>query len=116
MFQLTIDQDAVGHGSHLVLVQETQPETPAGADSTTTQQHEKSGGMPQLEFADFPPQLVWLAITFVILLILMSKVALPRVSGAIEQRDARIKGDIDRAERVKVEADTALTAYQKTMA
>jgi F-type H+-transporting ATPase subunit b len=72
--------------------------------------------MPQLEFADFPPQLVWLAITFVILLILMSRVALPRVAGAIEQRDARIKGDLDRAERVKIEADAALAAYQKTMA
>jgi F-type H+-transporting ATPase subunit b len=116
MFQLTIDQDAAGHGPHLVLAQETQPEATTGADSATTEQHEKSGGMPQLEFADFPPQLVWLAITFVILLILMSKVALPRVAGAIEQRDARIKGDLDRAERVKVEADAALATYQKTMA
>jgi F-type H+-transporting ATPase subunit b len=116
MFQLRIDQDGVGHAPHLVLVQETQPEATEGAGSATTQQHEKSGGMPQLEFADFPPQLVWLAITFVILLILMSRVALPRVAGAIEQRDARIKGDLDRAERVKIEADTALAAYQKTMA
>jgi len=116
MFQLTIDQDTVGHGPHLVLAQETQPEATTGAESATTEQHEKSAGMPQLEFADFPPQLVWLAITFVILLILMSKVALPRVTGTIEQRDVRIKGDIDRAERVKVEADAALATYQKTMA
>jgi F-type H+-transporting ATPase subunit b len=116
MFELKVDQGGLGHAPHLVLVQETQPEATEGAGSATTPQHEKSGGMPQLEFADFPPQLIWLAITFVVLLILMSKVALPRVAGAIEQRDARIKGDLDRAERVKIDADAALAAYQKTMA
>src|SRR5262245_26747567 len=116
MFQLRIDQDGIGHAPHLVLAQETQPEATEAAGSATTEQHEKSGGMPQLEFADFPPQLVWLAITFVLLLILMSKVALPRVAGVIEQRDARIKSDLDRAERVKIEGDAALAAYQKTMA
>ena len=120
MFQLKIDRegspDGLGDAPHLVLVQETQPEATEGAASATTQPQEKSGGMPQLEFADFPPQLIWLAITFVLLLILMSKVALPRVANAIEQRETRIKGDLDRAERVKIDADTALAAYQKTMA
>ncbi len=120
MFQLKIGRDGppdgLGQAPHLVLVQETQPESTAGAGSAATQQQEKSGGMPQLEFGDFPPQLIWLAITFVLLLILMSKVAMPRVASAIEQREARIKGDLDRAERVKIEADTALAAYQKTIA
>ena len=117
MFQLRIDQDGVGHGPHLVLVQETQPEAQAGAPEATTHEPGKcEGGMPQLCFPDFSPQIVWLVITFVVLLILMSRVALPRVAGAIEQRDTRIKGDLDRAERVKIEADAALAAYQKTMA
>jgi len=120
MFQLKIGReglpDGLGHAPHLVLVQETQPESTAGAGSAATQQQEKSGGMPQLEFGDFPPQLIWLAITFVLLLILMSKVAMPRVASAIEQREVRIKADLDRAERVKIDADAALAAYQKTMA
>jgi F-type H+-transporting ATPase subunit b len=116
MFELTIDQDGFGRAPHLVLVQETQPEAHGDAGTAAAPEHEQSGGMPQLDFADFPPQLIWLAITFVLLLILMSRVALPRVAGAIEQRDARIKGDLDRAERVKVDADAALAAYQKTMA
>jgi F-type H+-transporting ATPase subunit b len=116
MFELKIDQDGLGHAPHLVLVQETQPESTEGAGTAAPPEHEKSGGMPQLEFGDFPPQLIWLAISFILLLILMSKVALPRVANAIEQRDARIKGDLDRAERVKVDADAALAAYQKTMA
>jgi F-type H+-transporting ATPase subunit b len=120
---------AIGDGPHVVLVQETAPEAeeahdaglPAAGDeplheATLDEGHAESGGMPQLNFADFPPQLVWLAITFILLLILMSRVALPRIAQVIEQRDARIKGDIDRAERVKAEADAALAAYQKTMA
>jgi len=116
MFELKIDRDGVGHAPHLVLAQETQPEAAVNAGSAATQQQAKSSGMPQLEFGDFAPQLIWLAITFVLLLILMSKVAMPRVASAIEQRAARIKGDLDRAERVKIEADAALTAYQKTVA
>jgi F-type H+-transporting ATPase subunit b len=116
MFELKIDQDGLGHAPHLVLVQETQPESTESAGTAMPPEHEKSGGMPQLEFGDFPPQLIWLAISFILLLILMSKVALPRVANAIEQREARIKGDLDRAERVKIDADAALAAYQKTMA
>lgn len=107
--------DASGDMPHLILVQETQIEG-AEAGAASTEQQETSGGMPQLNFNDFSPQLVWLAITFILLLILMSRVALPRVSAVIEQRDARIKGDLDRAERVKADADAALAAYQKTIA
>jgi len=33
----------------------------------------------------------------------------------LEQRETRIRGDLDRAERVKIEADEALSAYQKAM-
>lgn len=112
-------------GPPLILVQETQPEAPethgagegAGdaAHATTGAEGHEQGGMPQLNFADFPPQLVWLAITFVLLLILMSRVALPRIAGVIEQRDHRIKSDLDRAEKVKADADAALATYQKAM-
>jgi F-type H+-transporting ATPase subunit b len=107
---------------HVILVQETQLETnethgagEAPGETTAAEGHEQSGGMPQLNFTDFPPQLTWLAITFVLLLVLMSRVALPRVAFVIEQRDARIKSDLDRAEKVKIEADAAAAAYQKTM-
>jgi F-type H+-transporting ATPase subunit b len=127
MLQLKIAEGASpggnGNAPRLVLVQDTQTETgespEAGAEThgaTAADGHAQSAGMPQLNFADFPPQVIWLAISFVILLILMSKVALPRIARTIEQREARIKSDIDRAEKVKTEADAALAAYQKTMA
>ena len=105
---------ASGDVPHLVLVQETEASAaPAGA---TTEQHEKSGGMPQLQFGDFSPQLIWLVICFGLLLILMWRMALPRIAGVLAERESRIQGDLDRAERLKTEADAALAAYQKTIA
>jgi len=72
--------------------------------------------MPQLNVVDFPPQLVWLVIAFIALMILTSRLAMPRIAHVLEQRETRIRGDLDRAERVKIEADEALAGYQKTMA
>jgi F-type H+-transporting ATPase subunit b len=130
MLQLKFADEAVptpiGDASPLIRVQETQPEAPethgAGeatgdaTHATTGAEGHEQGGMPQLNFADFPPQLVWLLITFVLLLILMSRMALPRIASVIEQRDHRIKSDLDRAEKVKADADAALATYQKAMA
>lgn len=71
--------------------------------------------MPQLDYHTFVPQLVWLAITFVVLYALMSRLALPKVRGAIEGRRARLEGDLGRAAALKDEAAAALAAYEKTL-
>jgi F-type H+-transporting ATPase subunit b len=72
--------------------------------------------MPQLDYHTFVPQLVWLAIMFVILYALMSWLALPKVKAAIEGRRHHIDGDLGRAAALKEEAEAALAAYQKTLA
>jgi len=72
--------------------------------------------MPQLHFQDFPPQLVWLAITFVVLYLLMSKVALPKIGRVIDARAERITADLDRATKLKDEAAGILAAYEKALA
>lgn len=77
---------------------------------------EEGGGMPQLNFHDFPPQLVWLAILFVALYVVMARVALPRVGEALQRRADRIKEDLDRAASLKEETDRIVAAYEKARA
>jgi F-type H+-transporting ATPase subunit b len=77
---------------------------------------EEQRGMPQLNVHDFAPQLVWLAITFIALYVLMAWVGLPRVGVALEARRNRIDGDLARASQVKTEAEAVLAAYQKGVA
>ncbi len=72
--------------------------------------------MPQLEFGDFAPQLIWLAITFILLYIAMSRVALPRIGRVLEERRTKIADDLDSADRLKREAEEALTAYEAALA
>jgi F-type H+-transporting ATPase subunit b len=72
--------------------------------------------MPQLDVTTFSPQLFWLAISFIVLLVLMSRLVLPRVGKVLEQREERIGGNLEKAEKLKAEADAVLAAYQKAMA
>jgi F-type H+-transporting ATPase subunit b len=72
--------------------------------------------MPQLDFATYPQQLVWLAITFIVLYLLMWKLGLPRVSSVIEARRKRIDDDLAHATELKEEAETAMAAYQRRLA
>lgn len=72
--------------------------------------------MPQLDISTFVPQLVWLAITFIALYLIMQWVGLPRIGAALDARRNRIDGDLARAAQVKAEAETVLAAYQKGLA
>jgi F-type H+-transporting ATPase subunit b len=73
--------------------------------------------VPQLQqHATFISQVFWLVVTFSILLIVMWRVALPRVSALLRERQERIDGDIERAQRLKAEAQTVLASYEQAMA
>jgi F-type H+-transporting ATPase subunit b len=72
--------------------------------------------MPQLDVETFPSQLFWLAVTFIVLYVLMSRIGLPRLSAAIEVRRQRREEDLARAAQLKSEAEAANAAFQRTMA
>lgn len=72
--------------------------------------------MPQFDPAVWPPQLVWLAISFVALYYLMARVALPKVTEVLEEREFRINESLRKAEALKQQAEDAVAAYEKLMA
>ena len=72
--------------------------------------------MPQLEAATFISQLLWLAVTFVGLYLLMWKVVIPRVADVLQDRQERIDDDLEKAEALRNEAAAVLEAYEKTVA
>jgi F-type H+-transporting ATPase subunit b len=72
--------------------------------------------MPQLDISTFTPQLVWLAIWFVVLYLLMAKLGLPRIAAVVEARRRRREDDLARAVQLKSEAEAANAAYQRTLA
>lgn len=77
------------------------------------------GGKPQ-----FPPfnketfasQLVWFAIFFIALYLLISRFAIPRLGGIIEARRDRVDGDLAEANKLKGQSDAALASYEKSLA
>jgi len=93
------------------------PPTTASHDlheSTEAAEH-GSSGLPQFEFGYWPGQILWLLIVFAVLYVILSKLFLPRVGGAIEARAAKIEGDLadarvarDEAERQSAEAAAEL--------
>jgi F-type H+-transporting ATPase subunit b len=71
---------------------------------------------PPFQKDTFASQLVWLAITFVLLYLVISRIAVPRIGGIIDERAKRIEGDFAEAQRMKEGAEAALTAYEKALA
>jgi len=72
--------------------------------------------MPQLDVATYVPQLVWLAISFFLLYLLMSRIGLPRVGAAIEARRRRREEDLEHAAQLRREAEAVVAAYERTRA
>ena len=80
--------------------------------------HDGHGGskFPPFDPGSFAPQLVWLAICFGALYVLLARVALPKIGGVLAERSDRIQRDLSEAERMKTETDAALKAYEQSLA
>jgi F-type H+-transporting ATPase subunit b len=86
------------------------------ATTTSTEAPGGHSGFPPFQSENFPSQLIWLAVTFVLLYVLMSRIALPRIAGILADRDKHIADDIAAANRFKEQSDAAHAAYEKALA
>ncbi len=59
---------------------------------------------------------MWLAIAFVTLYLVMSRLAVPAISDTLERRQAKIQGDLDAAEKANEDTRALVAAYQKRLA
>ena len=66
--------------------------------SAEVHQDDAHGVFPPFDPATFPSTLLWLAICFGALYVLMSRVALPRVGGILENRKTLIDADLAAAD------------------
>ncbi|MGB1033958.1 MAG: F0F1 ATP synthase subunit B' [Primorskyibacter sp.] len=73
-------------------------------------------GMPQLCFEWFPNQILWLVFTLVVIFLVLSRIALPRIAAVLAERQGTISNDLAAAETLKRQAEEAEAAYQKALA
>ncbi|MEE2761145.1 MAG: F0F1 ATP synthase subunit B' [Pseudomonadota bacterium] len=71
--------------------------------------------MPQFDVTTFPTQLIWLVIAFIILYVLMERVALPRIGQVLEERQEKIDDNLDAAEQLRTEAESEAEAYEAAL-
>lgn len=89
----------------------TEDEQPAGEHGG---EHAK-GGLPQLDFSTYTPQLFWMAVIFLILFIVMSKKTLPEIGSIVENRRSLIDSNLKAAEAAGAQADGIRTSYEKNL-
>ncbi len=92
-------------------------DSPAELHEGTAQgEHGEESIFPPFDVTTFGSQLLWLALTFGALYLLMSRVALPRIGEILEVRRDRIESDLAEAERLRQRTDQAIAAYEEALA
>lgn len=77
---------------------------------------EAAVGMPQLDFATWPNQIFWLLVTLVVIYLVLSRIALPRIGAVLADRKSTITNDLAAAEELKQKAVEAEKAYNDALA
>jgi F-type H+-transporting ATPase subunit b len=97
----------------------TAPETPSRGVQSASSPAESSHGetsFPPFDPANFTPTLVWLTLSFGLLYLLMSKIALPRVENILHSRQDKITSDIAEANDYRAKSEEAAAAHEKLIA
>ena len=89
---------------------------PAKGTAAHTEAEGGAHSFPPFQKDTFASQLVSLAIAFIALYWIVSRIALPRVGGVIDARQNAIDGDLTAAQKFKDESDAAIKAYEAELA
>jgi F-type H+-transporting ATPase subunit b len=87
---------------------------PVGSVEVPASEHGR--GFPPFDSHTFASQLLWLALTFIALYLVMSRIALPRIGAILEMRRQRVDSDLAEAQRLKDASDAAAAAHEKALA
>lgn len=72
--------------------------------------------MPQFEPTWFASQIFWLVIVFFVLYRLLNGRVIPKVAAILAERESRIQGDLDLAQKRRDELEAMQTAYEADLA
>ena len=76
-----------------------------------TNLYSAEAGMPQLDPKYWVSQAFWLILVFVILYISLSKFYLPKIKSNLDNRENKIKEDLENANKFKEQSETKLKEY-----
>ena len=69
-------------------------------------------GMPQLDSTYWVSQAFWLMLFFTLLYLALSKLFIPKIKDVIDDRENKIKDDLDEAQKLKNVAEKKLNEYE----
>jgi len=72
-------------------------------------------GMPQLDPTYWASQAFWLILIFTLLYLALSKMFIPKIKESIDDRENKIKDDLDEAQKLKLIAEEKLKEYELTV-
>ena len=73
----------------------------------------ESGGMPQLNPEFWVSQIFWLILTFGTLLIVLSKLILPKISANLETRKSQILENIEAADKQRKDSELKIKEFEE---
>lgn len=72
--------------------------------------------MPQLDTSTFPTQLFWLGVCFITLYLILSYIALPKITSVLKIREETIEEKINKASMYREQAEGLLADYESSLA
>ena len=83
--------------------------------SVNTDLYSAEAGMPQLDPTYWASQVFWLILVFSILYISIAKFYLPKIKNNLDNRESKIKEDLEDANKFKDQSEIKLKEYEKIL-